>query len=92
MNCDSRYPEDDMATTTKISKMLQAVKGYAQVTNRRPPPRPPLLYLMQMRAQLAPAEFPRHRLPVTTDMKAFATGPLPIKINHVKSHPPANSW
>ena len=74
-----------MATKIKVLKMLQAVKGYAQISNRRPAPRPPLLYLMQLRAHPAPPDLPKHRLTVETDTKAFADGPLPIKINHVKS-------
>jgi hypothetical protein len=74
-----------MATKIKVLKLLQEVKGYAQITNRRPAPRPPLLYLMQLRAQPVPADLPRHRLTVETDHKDFANGPLTIKINHVKS-------
>lgn len=74
-----------MATKIKVLKLLQEGKVYAQITNRRPAPRPPLLYLMQLRAHPAPAELPRHRLTVETDTKAFANGPLAIKINHVKS-------
>jgi hypothetical protein len=75
-----------MATKIKVLKMLQEVKGYAQITNRRPAPRPPMLYLMQLRAHPAPADLPKHRLTIETDTKAFANGPLPIKINHVKSN------
>lgn len=77
-----------MATKIKVLKMLQEVKGYAQITNRRPAPRPPLLYLMQLRAHPAPAGLPKHRLTIETDAKAFVNGPLPIKINHIKSNKP----
>ncbi len=80
-----------MATKIKVLKLLQESTGYAQITNRRPAPRPPLLYLMQLRAQPAPAELPRHRLTVETDARAFANGPLTIKINHVKSDESASS-
>ena len=73
-----------MATKIRVLKLLQEVKGYAQITNRRPAPRPPLLYLMQMRAHPVPDDLPKHRLTVEADPKAFADGPLPIKINHVK--------
>lgn len=75
-----------MATKIKVLKMLQEVRGYAQITNRRPAPRPPMIYLMQLRAHPAPADLPKHRLTIATDSKAFADGPLPIKINHVKTH------
>ena len=75
-----------MATKIKALKLLQEIKGYAQITNRRPVPRPPLLYLMQLRAHPLPAELPKHRLAVTTDQQAFAKGPMPIKITHVKAN------
>jgi len=74
-----------MATKIKVLKMLQEVSGYAQITNRRPTPRPPFLYLMQLRALPAPPDRPRQRLTIETDARAFANGPLPIKINHVKA-------
>ncbi len=74
-----------MATKIKVLKMLQEVRGYAQITNRRPTPRLPLLYLMQLRAHPAPPDLPRHRLTIETDARAFANGPLPIKINHIKT-------
>jgi hypothetical protein len=78
--------EDNMANKIKVLKMFQEVRGYAQITNRRPAPRPPLLYLMQLRAHPAAPDLPRHRLTVETDTKAFANGPMPIKINHVRSN------
>ncbi len=77
--------EDNMANKIKVLKMFQEVSGYAQITNRRPAPRPPLLYLMQLRAHPAGPDLPRHRVIVETDSKAFANGPLPIKINHIRS-------
>lgn len=73
-----------MATKIRVLKLLQESKGHAQITNRRPAPRAPLLYLMQLRANPVPDDFPRQRLTVEADSKAFAEGPLPIKINHVK--------
>jgi hypothetical protein len=77
-----------MATKIKVLKLLQEINGFAQITNRRPAPRPPLLYLMQLRAHPLPADLPKHRLTVETDTKALANGPLTIKINHVKSDDP----
>ena len=74
-----------MATKMKLLKMLQEVKGLAQITNRRPAPRPPLLYLMQLRSQESQTSSPRRRLTIQT--VALST-PLPIKINHVKSDNP----
>lgn len=77
-----------MATKMKVLKMLQEVKGFALITNRRPAPRPPILYLMQLRNHPAPPHLPKLRLTVETDAKAIANGPLPIKINHLRSSGP----
>lgn len=77
-----------MAYKMKLLKMLQEVKGLAQVTNRRPVPRPPFLYLMQLRSQAANEESPRRRLAVETDSQDGGFAPLPIKINHITPQNP----
>ena len=72
-----------MATKMKILKLMQEIKGHAQITNRRPAPRAPLLYLMQLRAQQSlPQDAPRRRLTVTMEA-AEAVAPLAVKIVHV---------
>lgn len=71
-----------MATKMKLIKMLQENKGLAQITNRRPAPRPPLLYLMQLRTQATQTNTPRKRLSVET---VTMNAPMQIKINHIKS-------
>jgi hypothetical protein len=73
-----------MATKVKLMTLLQQVRGYAEVTNRRPPPRPPMLYLMELREQTGNAQVPKRRLAVATDASSDNT-PLPIKITHIKS-------
>jgi len=70
-----------MATKMKQLKLLQQIRGLAQITNRRPAPRPPLLYLMQLRSQESQTTTPRKRLTIEA---AAITSPAPIKINHVK--------
>lgn len=77
-----------MAMKMKLMKLKQEIHGYAQVTNRRPAPRPAVLYLMALRERTARAITPRRRLSVAADPQAGASTPLPIKINHVKSSPP----
>ena len=77
-----------MANKMKLLKMLQEVRGLAQVTNRRPAPRPPLLYLMQLRSQATPEDGPRRRLTVETDSRDGGLDPLPIKINHINPQNP----
>jgi hypothetical protein len=78
--------ERNMATTMKLIKVLQEIKGIAQITNRRPAPRPPLLYLMALRSKATPAINSRRKLAVET---ATIPTAAPIKINHVKSDQPA---
>jgi len=75
-----------MATKMKLIKMLQEVKGLAQITNRKPAPRPPFLYLVQLRSQSAQVETPRRRLAIEAEA---VRPPLPIKINHIKTDRPA---
>jgi hypothetical protein len=77
--------EGNMANKAKLMKFLQEVRGYAQVTNRRPAPRPSVLYLMQLRGQNAQSNVPRRKLIVVTEKHENTNTPLPIKINHVKS-------
>ena len=73
-----------MANKAKLMRLLQEVRGYAQITNRRPAPRPSVLYLMQLRGRNAQANAPKRRLIVVTETRENATTPLPIKITHLK--------
>jgi len=77
-----------MATKMKQLKLLQEIRGIAQITNRRPAPRPPLLYLMQLRTQESQTTTPRRRLPIES---AALAAPSPIKINHIKTAKPGLS-
>lgn len=73
-----------MANKAKLMKLLQEVRGYAQVTNRRPAPRPSVLYLMQLRGRNVQAAAPRRRLVVVAETHESTNTPLPIKITHLK--------
>jgi len=72
-----------MANKLLLMKMIEEIRGHAQITNRRPTPRPPVLYLMQLREQQHP-HAPKQRRAITTDWQNGAEAPLPIKIKHVK--------
>jgi len=85
MNCDTSRKKV-MANKAKLMKFLQEVRGYAQITNRRPAPRPSVLYLMQLRGRNVQTTAPKRRLVVvTTETHEHANTPLPIKITHLKS-------
>jgi hypothetical protein len=85
MTCAWVARNRNMATTMKLIKVLQEIKGIAQITNRRPAPRPPLLYLMALRSKAAPVVNSRRKLAVET---AVLQAPSHIKINHIKSDRP----
>jgi len=72
-----------MANKAMLMKLLQESRGYEQITNRRPTPRPIVLYLMQLRAQ-AHAHAPKQQLTITTEWPDNANVPSPVKINHVQ--------
>jgi hypothetical protein len=74
-----------MAMKIKMLTLLQERRGYAEVTNRLPAPRPGVLFLMRLRARRAEKAAARRRLLVTMEAGAGSTTPLPVKINHVDS-------
>jgi hypothetical protein len=76
-----------MAAKVKMLKLLQEIRGFAAIANRRPPPRSPGLLLMQGRSHVIQAIPPRRRLSITTDDQEHPGIPHPVKINHVKQNP-----
>lgn len=67
-------------------KLLQEMRGYANVTNRRPTPAAPTLYLMQLRQRNAHAVVRSPKLPqrlaITAQWQNAGETPAPIKIHH----------
>jgi hypothetical protein len=76
-----------MAAKIKMLKLLQEMRGFANVTNRRPPPRPPGLLLAQMRSQVVQASLVRRRLSIAMDKQDHPALPHPVKINHIRQDP-----
>lgn len=72
-----------MAIKIKMLTLLQERKGYAEVTNRLPAPKPGVLFLMKLRARTNQNAAPKRRLSITVEANGNANTPLPIKINHV---------
>jgi hypothetical protein len=83
MNCNTPAQEGTMANKASLIKMIETIRGYDTVTNRRPAPRPPVLYLMQLREQQQPQP-PTQRVAISTDWQNGSDVPLPIKIRHAK--------
>ena len=80
MSCDSGWR---MAMKVKLMKFLQEVRGLAEVTNRRRLPKPPMLYLMELRSHVAGVT-PRHKVVIAVDMKGNSEMPDPVHIKHIK--------
>src|SRR5258708_11902476 len=73
-----------MATKIKLMKMLQEVRGLAQITSRRPPRKLPGLFLLQMRDHVARATGPRRTMIIPIDLQEAPDIPHPVKITHLE--------
>ncbi len=75
-----------MAKKFILTRFLQVIHGYAEVTNRRPAPRPPAIFLMQMRKQHTQTQLSSRPRPLAI-ATAWQNGPdvaLPVPINHLE--------
>jgi hypothetical protein len=80
-----------MAAKIKMLKLLQEIRGFADVTNRRPQPRSPGLLVTQMRSHVIQATLPRRRLSVSADQQDHPDISHPVKINHLGRDPDAGA-
>lgn len=78
-----------MATKVNVMKLLQEVRGFAQLTNRRPHPRTPGPLLLQAYwfSRRGPGSKDKRTLRIRIDN--LPDIPHPVKINHVTSRPSA---
>jgi len=81
-----------MAAKIKIMKMLQEIRGLADVTERRPGPRQPGLFLIQLRAHALENRQDRGRLVIEVEMLDRFDVPQPVKIKHIQPVPPSASF
>jgi len=72
-----------MATKMKIMKLLQEIRGFAQLTYRQPQDRQPGLFLIQLRSHLQQATASRRRLIIPVDHQDPPDIPDPVKIVHL---------
>jgi len=68
-------------------KLLQEIRGFAEMSHRRPHPKPPVLFLVQLRSQLNQASLRRRKLKIPIQMHELPDIPKCVKINHVKPLP-----
>jgi hypothetical protein len=76
-----------MAAKVRMLKLLQELRGFAEIANRQPPPRSPALLLAQMRPPVIHATLPRRRLSITMVQPDSSDIPHPVKISHSKQEP-----
>jgi hypothetical protein len=76
-----------MAAKVKISKLLQEIRGFAEITNRRPQPKPPGFFLMQLRSHLVHTTLPRPKRSISINIQNLPDIPHPVKITHVQDNP-----
>ena len=76
-----------MAAKVKMLTLLQEIRGLAQITNRRPPPRSPGLFFTQLRAQGTHEAWRKRRLNITIDQPNHPDIPHQVRIHHVKQGP-----
>lgn len=72
-----------MATKVNLMKLLQEVRGFAQLTNRRPLPRTPGPLLLQAHWLSRRSAGARDKRTLRIKMDNLPDIPHPVKINHI---------
>lgn len=73
-----------MAAKVRIMKMLQEIRGFAEVTQRRPQRRQPGLFLMQLRSHVTHTTGTKRVQTIAVDMLDRPDIPDPVKITHLR--------
>ncbi len=76
-------PDFAMATRMNMLKLLQEMRGFSELSRLPLTPKPPALFLMQLRNKRAESQRPRHRLVIQIDLQDQMEMPMPVKITHV---------
>ena len=72
-----------MAAKVRIMKLLQEIRGFAEITQRRPPPKQPGLFLIQLRSHVSHATAARRKT-ISVDVLDQPNVPHPVKITHLR--------
>jgi len=72
-----------MAAKIKIMKMLQEIRGLAEITARRPAPRQPGLFLIQLRSHVHYTTQPKPKQTITVHVLDRIDTAHPVKMRHV---------
>jgi hypothetical protein len=76
-----------MAAKLQVLRLLQEIRAFAELSNRRPQPRSTGLFLTQMRSHLLQSASPKRRLSIRIDTQDRIDVPSQVRINHVKPGP-----
>jgi hypothetical protein len=71
-----------MATRVNMMKLLQEIRGLAELGKRRPPTRAPGLFLMQLRSHVFRTTHARRPLTIPVNEPLLPDVPHPVKIIH----------
>ena len=72
-----------MAAKVRMMKLLQEIRGLAEITNRRPHSKPPGLFLLQLRSHLSRTRFHKRKVIIPIDIQNPPDIPSPVKITFV---------
>lgn len=72
-----------MAKKMKLMPLFQELKGRADISDRRPVPKDPGIYLMQLREQNGATALPRRRFAISINPGVAGSLPHPVKINYI---------
>jgi hypothetical protein len=75
------------ATRINLNKLLTEIRGFAEVTYRRPLSHRLVPFLMQLRAQTTRIRLPKQKLQVLVDLQDRRDIPHPVKITHRENNP-----
>lgn len=76
-----------MAAKIQMLKLLQEIRGFAELSNRHPQPWSPGLLLTQIRSHMPQGALRKRRLSIRIDTQDRTDLPDRVKIIHVKQGP-----
>jgi len=73
-----------MAAKVIMMKLLQEIRGFAEISNRRAQTKCPGLFIMQLRSHLTHTTLPKCKRSILVDTKGLVDDPHPVKITHLR--------
>jgi len=74
-----------MATKDKLMRLLQEVRGLAEMRRPHPAPKSSPLFLLQLRSHINDLSRSRYRLVISVDAEEAVQFPEPVQITHLKT-------